>query len=277
MSKLKHITLDDLREIEVRLLNNIVDFCNEKSIIYFLSNGTLLGGVKYGGFIPWDDDVDILLPREEYQKLISLYEDQDYLLMANEKNRSYLYPFAKLCDTSTILVENGMDNGVDLGVNIDIFPLDYVGSDYKKAVRLVMRNHLLSQLLLLRKKKIKTVLSENRYSCLKKLKLILSYFASRFMSPQFYIDKINKNSLMNKKNVSSEYVASAVWPVYGKKEVLPRYYFEDFSKVEFEGEKYSAPIGFDEYLNCLYGDYHQDPPKDKQVTHHHFVAYKKQL
>ena len=274
MSKLKQMALEELREIEIGLLNHIVDFCDEKSIIYFLSNGTLLGGVKYGGFIPWDDDIDILLPREEYQKLISLYEDQDYLLMANEKNKSYLYPFAKLCDVSTVLVENGIDNGVDLGVNIDIIPLDYVGSDYKKAVRLVKQNHLLSQLLLLRKTKFKIVLSKNRYSYLKKLKLILAFFASRFMSPQFYIDKINRNSLMNKNNASSEYVASAVWPVYGKKEVLPRHCFEDFCNVEFEGRQFSAPIGFDEYLKSLYGDYKQDPPKEKQVTHHSFIAYK---
>lgn len=275
MSKLKEMSLEELREIEIALLNHMADFCDEKSIKYFISNGTLLGGVKYGGFIPWDDDIDILLPREEYEKLVSLYEDRDYQLMVNEKNKSYLYPFAKLCDVSTILVENGIDNGVELGVNIDIIPLDYLGSDYKKAVRLVKINHLLSQLLLLRKKKFKTVLRDNKYSNLKKIKLILSFFVSRFMSSQFYIDKINKNSLMNKNNVSSEYVASAAWPVYEKKEVLHRHYFEDSCKVEFEGKQFSAPIGFNEYLKSLYGDYKQNPPKEKQVTHHSFVAYKK--
>ena len=88
-------------------------------------------------------------------------------------------------------------------------------------------------------------------------------------------DKINKNSLMNKNNVSSEYVASAVWPVYEKKEVLPRRCFEEICKVKFEGKQFSAPIGYDEYLKSLYGDYKQDPPKEKQVTHHSFVAYKK--
>ena len=274
MNNLKQMTLKELRGIEIELLNHIVDFCDKKSIRCFLSNGTLLGGVKYGGFIPWDDDIDILLPREEYQKLINLYEDNDYRLLANEKNKDYLYPFAKLCDTTTLLVENGIENGVDLGVNIDIIPLDYVGSDYKKAVRLIKQNHTFSQLLLLRKRKLKTICSGNRYSILKKIKLICAFFVSRFMRPQFYIDKINENSLRYSNDNLSNYVASAVWPVYGEKEVLHRSCFEDFCNIEFEGREFSAPIGFDEYLRNLYGDYEQDPPKEKQITHHSFVAYK---
>lgn len=111
-------------------------FCKENDIKYFLSNGTLLGAVKYKGFIPWDDDIDVFVPREDYNRLIALFKDDEkYCLFAFEKNSKFLYPFAKLCDMKTRKEENNTKSGVVLGIDIDIFPLDAWKSDLSEAKR----------------------------------------------------------------------------------------------------------------------------------------------
>ena len=131
---MKELSLQELKQIEFDILKMFDVFCKENNIRYFLSNGTLLGAVKYKKFIPWDDDVDLLIPREDYNRMISLFKDDDrYQLFAYEKKQEFCYPFAKLCDMTTRKVEPGYNNGVELGVDIDLFPLDAWNDDFKKA------------------------------------------------------------------------------------------------------------------------------------------------
>ena len=110
-------------------------FCKENNIRYFLAFGTLLGAIRYKKFIPWDDDIDVLVPREDYCKLLTLFQDNDrYRLYAFEKNKRFHYPFAKLCDMTTLKEQTIYKNkGVRLGVEIDVFPLDHWDSNIDKA------------------------------------------------------------------------------------------------------------------------------------------------
>lgn len=102
---MRELSLDELREVELDILKTFHNFCEENKIKYYLSNGTLLGAVKYRGFIPWDDDIDVFVPREDYDRLISIFKDSEkYHLFAFERNERYRYLFAKLCDMATLKV-----------------------------------------------------------------------------------------------------------------------------------------------------------------------------
>ena len=131
---MRELSLQELKEIELEILKVFDAFCKENNIRYYLSHGTLLGAIRYKKFIPWDDDVDLLIPREDYNRMITLFKDTDrYKLFAFEKYPEYRYPIAKLCDMTTRKVETGYNNGVELGVDIDLFPLDAWDDDLKKA------------------------------------------------------------------------------------------------------------------------------------------------
>ena len=265
---MRELSLRELREIEIEILKMFRDFCNENNIQYFLSNGTLLGAVKYGGFIPWDDDVDLFVPRGDYDRMLALFKDSErYKLLAFERNSAYRYPFAKLCDMTTRKVEEGYNNGAEIGVDIDIFPLDAWASDLPIAKKEVTRMKL--YMFCLGLIKLGRPDSTNVLKCCATAILM---GMCKLLGSEFFIRRIIK--LSRKCNVShSRYVGCKAWCIYGTKEVIPAEVFADVTYVEFEGETFPAPIGYDTYLTSLYGDYRSDPPKEKQKTHHTFKAY----
>ena len=123
-SYMKELSLQEIKEIELDILKMFHSFCIENNIKYYLSHGTLLGAIRYKKFIPWDDDVDLLIPRKDYDRMLSIFKDNErYHLFAFEKDSKYSYPFAKLCDMTTRKDEFGYENGVELGVDIDLFRL----------------------------------------------------------------------------------------------------------------------------------------------------------
>ncbi len=266
---MKELTLQELKEIEFDILKMFDAFCKENNIRYFLSHGTLLGAVRYKKFIPWDDDVDLLIPREDYNKMISLFKDSDrYQLFAFEKNKDYRYPYAKLCDMTTRKDEFGYNNGIELGVDIDIFPLDAWDDDLKKAkqeVKCIRKNMVCLGLTKL--KKPDSVNPIKRF-----VKGIVMIFC-KMIGSEFFIKNILKASCKEEQQ-GTNYLGCKAWCVYGERGIIPASAFADTIDIEFEGEFFSAPKDYDTYLTCLYGDYLPEPPKEKQKTHHSFKAYR---
>ena len=266
---MKELTLQELKEIEFGILKKFDAFCKENNIKYYFAYGTLLGAIRYKKFIPWDDDVDVLVPREDYNRLISLYKDSEqYRLFAFEKNKNYLYPFAKLCDMTTLKDEHGYNNGIKLGVDIDIFPMDHWDDDINKAKReatRIKRNMFGLALSKLNKPDSK--------SFIKKIAKGMLMIPCKFLGSKYFINRINKLSIRPEQN-ESRYIGTKSWCVYGERNIIPARAFADSVEIEFEGEMFPAPVGYDEYLTCLYGDYLPEPPKEKQKTHHAFKAYR---
>lgn len=265
---MKELSLPELKDIELGILKMFDAFCKENNIKYFLAYGTLLGAVRYKKFIPWDDDVDVLVPREDYERVIKLFQDTDqYKLFAFEKNELYLYPFAKLCDMTTKKVELGYNNGVELGVDIDIFPLDAFDDELEKAKK--EANAMRKEMAHLALSKLMIPASKNPVKLLGKCAFM---FFHKMIGSKHYIRKMIKEG-SKKELTGSVYVGGKVWCVYGAKGVIPAEVFADTVDIEFEGQMFPAPIGWDTYLTCLYGDYLPEPPKEKQKTHHGFKAY----
>lgn len=266
---MKELTLQELKEIEFDILKMFDAFCKENDIKYYLSHGTLLGAIRYGKFIPWDDDVDLLIPREDYNKMITLFKDNGrYQLFAFEKNQNYYYPMAKLCDMTTLKEESGYNNGVKLGIDIDLFPLDEWNSNLRKAKK--EARYIGRQMKLLTLSKLYK--PDSKSSIKRLIKGIVMFFC-KGLGSKHYIKKILKASRKSSKS-NSNYLGCKVWCVYGERGIIPAEVFADTTYVEFEGEMFPAPAGYDTYLTCLYGDYMPEPPVEKRKTHHGFKAYR---
>lgn len=266
---MKELTLQELKDIEFEILKMFDAFCKENNIKYYLSHGTLLGAIRYKKFIPWDDDVDLLIPRADYDRMISIFKDTDrYKLFAFEKDQNYRYPIAKLCDMTTLKDEWGYNNGVKLGVDIDLFPLDAWDDDLemaKKEVKYIRKNMFRLGLTKLKK-------PDSRNPIKRFIKGCLMIFYKMFGS-KYFIKKILKASHKEGQK-GNNYLGCKAWCVYAEKGIIPVDVFAETVDIEFEGEKFPAPVGWDKYLTCLYGDYLPEPPKEKQKTHHSFKAYK---
>lgn len=257
------LTLSEIKSTAFAALLYFREFCQGHGIRFLLSNGTLLGAVKYGGFVPWDDDIDVFVPREDYDRLIRLYEDGDrYKLFSQERNPNFRYPFAKLCDMTTVKEEDNIDNGVALGIDIDIFPLDsctahILRPGVLRRVQLLQAGCVLS--------KFRTAGERAFYK-----RWIIAYCVSRGYG---HFHRALVRLIKRESALGDTHKGCLMWPIYGAREVLPAEVFAGTAEVTFEGEKFPAPIGYEAYLRSLYGAYELDPPPEKQRTHHSYRAY----
>ena len=257
------LSLPEIKLATFNILLRFSSFCEKNSIRFYLSNGTLLGAVKYGGFIPWDDDIDVFVPRKDYDRLIELYEDNDkFQLFSRERNENYKFTFAKLCDMTTLKVEKNIDNGVSLGIDIDIFPLDSCSAhilrpSVQRKIRICQTGCILSKFL-----------SADGYPFYKRI--IINF--CRLLRFDFFNRRLCK-IVAKERTRGDEFSGCLVWPIYGAREIIPSAAFSDMVDVLFEGEKFPAPTGYDTYLRSLYGDYENDPPLEKQKSHHNYTAY----
>lgn len=266
---MQELTLQEIKQIELEILKTFHAFCEENNIRYFLSHGTLLGTIRYKGFIPWDDDVDVLVPREDYDRLLSLFKDNEqYQLLHFEKDERFLFPFAKLCDMTTRKVENGWENGLNIGLDMDIFPLDAWGDDMKKAKK-ESKGQGKSMLRLYLTKLHKP---DSRHPLKRFVKGILMIFA-KMKGSAYYVRKLMKDARKHPYE-GSKYLGGKAWNVYGNRDILPAEVFDHPIEVEFEGHKFWGPVGYDAFLSSLYGNYLPEPPPEKRKTHHNFKAYK---
>ena len=258
------LSLHDIKAIAVDILKHFKFFCEKNRIRFYLSNGTLLGSIKYGGFIPWDDDIDVLVPREDYDRLIRVYRDSSqYRLFSPEREQAYKFPFAKLCDITTRKEEHNIDNGISLGIDIDIFPIDecsdhIFGWYIQRKIKYYHIGCMLSKFISAKGKPF--------YK-----RMAINYCRSRGFD--FFHHRL---TMTIKKEIlfGNNYKGCLTWPIYGEREIIPAEVFSDTITVEFEGEKFPAPIGYDTYLRSLYGDYEKDPPPEKQKSHHRYTAYR---
>ena len=274
MNIMKNLSIEELRKIQIEILNFFDSFCRDNNLRYFLSNGTLLGAVKYKGFIPWDDDIDVCMPRADYEHFLNLFamkskQGDYYKLYSLNNEKQYYFPFAKLVDDRTILIEQNVDNGVILGVNIDIFPLDAFGNTQEEVTKLYNKMQKLRHDLNFSK------LINYTGGKIKRLAKRIVAFRYKIVAGNgaaHYSKKINRLA-QKKNNEDCLLEGNVVWGFYPNGEAHEKSVFKEAIEVYFEGRKYFAPIGYDVFLRRLYGDYWQDPPKEKQVTHHSYIAY----
>lgn len=254
------ISLEDLKQIELNLLITFADFCDKNNFRYYLCGGTLLGAIRHKGFIPWDDDIDILMPRPDYNRLLNQKSKNisEYIKLVDWKTGGTRYPFIKVVDTRTKIKEKYVDSATN--VWIDVFPIDgNPASDIKN-------RFLYRKVLFIRKLLLISVarLGEGTTFRRKIVKGLVSPFAKLIGSSKL-CDIINAQAQAYNFEKCSM-IGGVLWG-YGPQERLNKNAFLSPISVQFENHFFNAPSNYHEYLTNLYGDYMKLPPLEKRVTH----------
>lgn len=265
---LREIDINEIKQIELEMLIEFDAFCKKNNLRYYLAGGTLLGAIRHKGFIPWDDDIDLVMPREDYNKLLDMEKNvlSDDMSLITWRNGS-IYPFIKIINNKTLVYE--YMNNKPTSVWIDIFPIDKNPEDQR------INRKFYKQMFYIRKS---VEMSNARFGTgSSKLKTIRRSILHPFFS---LIGTKKLCELTNKyaqkyKDTNSKYIGCVVWG-YGEKEKVREDSFFKAIQVEFEGHLFPAPSSYDEYLTNLYGDYMKLPPVGERVTRHDIKAYRKE-
>lgn len=264
--------LNELKRIELNILQQIDKICREQGFRYWLCGGTLLGAVRHKGFIPWDDDIDIFMPRQDYNEFIKYCANHStpFQLFSHETDDSYYRLYAKACAMNTLVEEYGDNLKLpSTGIWVDIFPIDGLADSWEKAKGVIksieFKRNLLTAALW------KKYFIGHSKSIIFTVGRFLLYIMGKFTNKWKLIKKIEKRYIKN--DFDKMKYCGVAFGCYGVREVVERKFFDDSVDIEFEGCLFKAPIGWSQYLNSIYGDYMQLPPEDKRVTQHEFKAY----
>lgn len=259
---MNQLSLKEIQDYSLKVLLHVHDFCVNHDIQYTLAYGTLIGAVRHKGFIPWDDDIDIIMTRDNFERFVREYEScEDYQLVAPYDNKSYI-AFARVCDLKDTLVECRTPwSRYATGVWVDIFPMDSIDDDEAKhKVRYEKIHRDWAALAIPRGAKspfsVQWGVSGNIKILVKKL---LSFNGMGLRKKVIaFIDEIRDKSFAG----SSHCAQLACCDEYGFYEKQD---FEEYTTLEFEGHQLMAIKEYDKVLRLLYGDYMQLPPEESRV------------
>ena len=269
---IRYQEVTDIREIqqmELGIMEYIHEICQKIGVKYFLAYGSLIGAVRHKGFIPWDDDMDICMLREDYEKL------QDYLIsnpneryevMSYKNNLNYVYPFMKVQDNQTYLLEEDVRIDSNMGIYVDIFPVDGYEDDsvFKdKMTRLIKKRQLSCYT-------FKGI--TNTKSLLNSLIRYISVIVFYFTNTNKYIGGIDE--LAKSRKVDDYELVDYLIYKDMHKPVWKREWLEQTIMGVFEGKEFMIPKNYHEILTSDYGDYMQLPPVELRFSHHDFQLWK---
>lgn len=261
---MKEIDFKELRNIQMDILQNVHDFCITHGINYSLAYGTLLGAVRHGGYIPWDDDIDIAMLRPDYERFIQEYQDDVYKFVDSRSDKDVHICFGKVEDTRTLVIEKG--NTKNLGVTIDVFPIDDLCDTYEESVKYFNSyswNRLARKV---KYREISIVKGWKKKVAVSVLKVLLLPFSVHALALK-YIEKAKKHS-----NGLSLYVGSLCGSNVSESDIMERKIWKNYKQMLFEAKPFMVIKDTDGYLKKAYGDYMKLPPKEQQVPKHDFEA-----
>jgi len=259
---MKLILVDEQKQIQLNILRKVHHFCESNGLHYTLIFGTLLGAIRHKGYIPWDDDIDIAMPRNDYEVFIEKFQDDNYKVYDYRLDEFYDHPYAKVADTRTLLEERVCMRPI--GVNIDVFPFDDLGTSYEESVALA------NSLSAIKKRfRIKLLKPSKKNVWWKRLAIRMLKIIVIGQTLKELASKENEKIHMK---ASEEALYSAILTESSLKacikSICPKSYFSEYIDVDFEGEKFKAIRGYDSWLRNMYGDYMTPPPEDKRMSPH---------
>ena len=248
---------------ELEILKEVDRICKKNNIRYYLVGGTLLGAIRHDGFIPWDDDIDIAMPREDYDKFCKLCDkelNEEMYLHGLTTDKNYWLPFSKIRLKNTEYIEENISNlNLKTGIYIDIFPFDYAKKEvyFLKTVRTFFIKKISAVIRF--KNGFKPTHTKGKVITAI-LKPISSYRLSLIRDWLMKRENKHKNQCSYYVNYGSNYNTN--------KQTIPINCYEPSNKHIFEGIKFVIPNNYDYVLKRIYGNkYMQLPPKEKRITH----------
>ncbi len=268
---MKELSLKEIQEASFNILKYAHDLCEKNKIKYWLIYGTLLGAVRHNGFIPWDDDIDIAMKRDDYERFLYLLSQE-----TKKKNcpfyydhfsvsKDYPYYILRICD-SRYRVEFESTKHVS-GLFIDVYPFDDSGSDVGYWEKRLFHTELIKKCMLL--STYKNLFYGNSVSH-KMLNLPLAIY-SKILGTSFFMKRIDKKSRAYN-GTNSGYIGLTSWADIPR--IFPNEYFNDLTQIQFENSKFYIPARYNEILTQIYGDYMNLPKEKDRIPHHNYKAYK---
>lgn len=271
------LSLRDIQQASLQVLIKFDQICKEKGFKYFLFYGTLIGAVRHNGFIPWDDDVDVMMPRDDFDKFIDYAEKHDtelypFKLHTRENTLNYYFGIPRFSDMRyRYYNESSIETDFDIGAFIDIYPLDNCGNSKKEAHKIWVgcnrRNFTYSRYV------NKSIKGEK---CFKRIIRYICFFVLRIIKGKNYnqrIEHIIRQYIMSKTSDSDRYCGVVSWEI----EQFDKRCLMNFESIEhaFEGYYFSIPAAYDYILKTTYGDYMKLPPEDERHPSHSYRIIKR--
>lgn len=253
------LTLDDMKRIELDIMIEIDRVCRENGISYVLMYGTLLGAHRHGGFIPWDDDIDICMYRDDYERFLEVFpqtQDSGKFDVVNYRNGKGIYPFTKVVDTTTVVYENFVRKDIATGAWVDVFPLDEVDPENRSLYRRRNRANLWYSF-------IAADPNVGSSAIVKLAKKTICPLV-RNLDPKKYaklIDDIAQETEPGSAGCVTEFVGGGD-PAY----TFPRNFYEPV-ELQFEGRTFFGPKSYEKILETIYGDWRTPPAEDDRDIH----------
>lgn len=257
--------MNELQQTEFNMLKVFMEICEKWNLKYFLACGSVLGSVKYKGFIPWDDDVDVCLFRDDYERFLEIAQNElpQWCFLQNYKtDPKFPHTYSKLRDSRTTFIEKGVAKlHINHGVFVDIFPIDGYPKNEKEIILLNKRKKALLR-------KIYCALDDKS-----NYKVRIRNFVFKLLG----FHKITAKTIEKLENLYKQYPTKdseilcnhGNWQ--GALEYAPAWYYGEGIFAEFEGLKVRIPENFDAYLTQKYGEWRKDPEISKQKSNHNVV------
>ena len=259
--------LKKMKALELDMLASFVEICRKLSLRYYLVGGTLLGAVRHQGFIPWDDDIDVAMPRADYEVFLRegrKHLPEHYFLQCLKTDPAYTMNFAKIRDSRTTFVEYAVRKyPMNHGLFIDIFPLDVYPEEEKEQKKMDLHQKIFKY----RTRAAVEVPKAAQHSFPVELGLNAIATLTKLRYPDY------RKALEVRENLHCSAEGGDIWANYcgawGKKEIMPAHWYGKGTELTFEGLTVMGPEHWDKWLTQVYGDYMQLPPVEKRVGHHY--------
>lgn len=259
---MKKLSIDEIRRIELDILIEFAGFCRKHDLIFYLSGGTLLGAIRHKGFIPWDDDIDVCMPRKHYEFFVRNF------VCSNKFFKVYSYslgnfsaPFTKIIDCQTRVFSKYGDALPEMGLWIDVFPVDGLPDDINEVKKIYEVCNFYRTVYGIANAR----LGEGKTGFRKYIKYLLKPIANIY-GKEKCSEKIEHLARCYPYEECA-YVGAITWGLYGEGERMVKNEFEHAIEVSFEGHQFPAFSCWDSYLTGLYGDYMKLPPVEARKTH----------
>lgn len=271
-------SIDELRKIQLEIMSEVHSFCVKHSLNYTLWGGTLIGAIRHSGYIPWDDDIDIAMPRKDYEFFVKNFNNENYGVFACNTNELYPYCFAKAFDKRTVKIEPlYVSKDFEIGIDIDVFPIDNVSDvdavknivgerkkDLKKWSASIYKYRKTSSVLKFAKRSLKAIYSD--------------------LGRTFGILNSNKSACKINSDAQSFYSdgqEQIYCMLFADSNVKKPLFFDcgifhSYVLHTFEDTEFFVSARYDELLRICFGDYMKLPPEDQRIAHHNYKIYIKE-